>query len=213
MSSRRRTSRRAVVIGVGVSLAAHGVVFAFLSMEVPVMPKPEPVTYVFGEAPSPAPAQEPVMQVVELKLNESPALSLETTVSLGGGAEEAGASASSAPAPADARAIAPTVSSSDLSFDQLLVVEPVGSEVVTPVAFDQLTVAETAAPATPVKEEVPVYVPGSIGRAKRGWAAAGDGNGSGARGVRSGWALVDGRGDGHCPLDPPGRGLPPTILR
>jgi hypothetical protein len=213
MSSRRRTSRRAVVFGIGVSLAAHAAVFAFLSMEVPVLEKRAPVTWVFGEAPSLEPAQDPVMQVVELRLEDAAALSLETTVSAGGGAEEAGASPSSAPAPADARAIAPTVSSSDLSYDQLMVVEPVRSQVVTPVAFDQLAAAETAAPATPEKDDAPVYVPGSIGRAKRGWAAAGEGDGSGARGVRSGWTLVSGTGDGHCPMDPPGRGLPPTILR
>lgn len=213
MRSRRRTNRRAVVFGIGVSLAAHAVVFAFLSMEVPVMEKRAPVTYVFGEAPSSAPELARVMEVVELRVDEAAALTVETMVSAGGGAEEAGASPSNAPSPAESRAIAPTVTSADLSYDQLLVLEPVESRAVTPVAFEELASAETVAPAAPRKEDVPVYVPGSIGRAKRGWAAAGDGAGSGAEGLRTGWTLVNGSGDGHCPLVPPGRGLPPTILR
>jgi hypothetical protein len=94
-----------------------------------------------------------------------------------------------------------------------VVVEPVGSRAVTPVAFDDLAVAEMAAPMSAEEDDVPVYVPGSIGRAKRGWAATGEGEGTGLGGLRSGWTLVDGRGDGHCPVVPPGRGLPPTILR
>lgn len=213
MSSQpRRMNRRAVVFGVGVSVAAHAALFAFMSMEVPELPARTPVAFTFLTAPPADVERDEVMEVVELRLNEA-APSLENMLSAGGGAEAAGASASSAPAPADARAVAPTVSSADLSYDQLLIVEPVKSRVVTPVAFDALALAETAAPATPEKDDTPVYVPGSIGRAKRGWAAAGEGEGSGARGLRSGWTLVGGQGDGHCPMDPPGRGLPPTILR
>lgn len=213
MSSRRLTSRRAVVLGIGVSVAAHVAVFAFVSMHVPALEERQPVTWIYGEAPSPTPAEEPVMKVVELRLEDQARMSLETTVSAGGGAEEPAAAPSSAPSPADAHAVAPTVASSGRSYDQLLVVEPVRSQVVTPVALDQLATAESVAPATPEKDETPVYVPGSIGRAKRGWAAAGDRDGSGANGTRAGWTLVSGTGDGHCPLDPPGRGLPPTILR
>jgi hypothetical protein len=205
-------NRRAVVFGVVVSLAAHAAVFAFMSVEVPALPERKPVSATFLVAPPAELEEDRVMEVVELRLHEA-ALSLENTLSAGGGAEAPGAAPSSAPAPAMAHAVAPTVSSADLSYDQLLIVEPVQSRVVTPIAFDALAMAETAAPATPEKDEAPVYVPGSIGRAKRGWAAAGEGDGSGARGLRSGWTLVGGRGDGHCPMDPPGRGLPPTILR
>jgi hypothetical protein len=61
--------------------------------------------------------------------------------------------------------------------------------------------AEATAPAA-AENDVPLYVPGSIGKAKRQWAG-GDGSGDRAGGLRT---FVIGSG-GHCPV--PGRVIPP----
>jgi hypothetical protein len=89
--------------------------------------------------------------------------------------------------------------------------EPVKAEL-APVPMPDPQASETAPAATPATEPAPVYQPGSIGKAKRGWAGAGSDDAN--RGPGMGWDVVVGRppaggGDpGHCPR--PGRGRRPA---
>ena len=211
----RRDSQRALALGVGLSLATHVVVFALVRMEItPLARKQAVVAMSMAKLPTPfdeAPA------LIELDLSEpAPRVEAASSSFLAGAASTAGsfasaaASASTAPESAGAP-ILPTVSAEDLSYDQLVVTAPVLMVDAPTVPFDELPVAQTTPAAGAEDAEVPVYVPGSIGRAKRGWAAAGEGEER--RGDGPGWSfgVASGNGDGHCPM--PGRGgrvPPPT---
>jgi hypothetical protein len=94
------------------------------------------------------------------------------------------------------------------AFDQLVVADPVIATTQT-ITVDNLPEATTtSAPATP---SVPVYQPGSVGKAKQGWA--GQGSGSGGGGDGPGFVAGIRPGDpGHCPQPGRGRGRPPVRL-
>jgi hypothetical protein len=211
----RRDSRRALALGVGLSLAAHAAVFALVRMEItPLAGKQAVVAMTMAELPTPF---DEAPELIELDLSQpAPRVEAASSSFLAGAASTAGssapaaASASTAPESAGAP-ILPTVSAEELSYDQLVVMAPVPTVDAPTVPFDELPVAQTTPAAAAEDAEVPVYVPGSIGRAKRGWATTGDGEER--RGDGPGWSfgVVAGSGDGHCPM--PGRGgrvPPPT---
>jgi hypothetical protein len=209
----RRDSRRALALGVGLSLAAHAAVFALVRMEITPLARKQVVVAV-DVVDLPAPFDD-APELIELDLSE-PAPRVETATSsfLAGAASTAGslasAAASTSTAPESAGApIVPTVSAEELSYDQLIVMAPLPTVDAPTVPFDELPVAQTA-PA-PVEAEVPVYVPGSIGKAKRGWATTGAGDERTGDGPGWSFGVAAGQGDGHCPM--PGRGgrvPPPT---
>jgi hypothetical protein len=93
----------------------------------------------------------------------------------------------------------------DAAFEQLAVVDPLTNSEVQPVEFPQLPAVETPAPAADAESDVPLYVPGSIGKAKRQWAG-----GDAVVEKRNGRGLVVTGGGGHCPV--PGRVIPPYKL-
>ena len=71
-------------------------------------------------------------------------------------------------------------------------------------AVDQLLASESD------EDDIPIYVPGSIGQAKRNWANA---NGTGGGDAGEGSAIrigFGGRGGGHCPVPGKGRLKPPV---
>ncbi len=86
------------------------------------------------------------------------------------------------------------------TFEPMRVVEPVTSTEIAPVAFESLP---EASPAPSEADDVPLYVPGSIGKAKRQWAG---GDGALAQPGNHTGTIMVGRGGGHCPM--PGRGGP-----
>jgi len=88
------------------------------------------------------------------------------------------------------------------AFEQLAVVDPLTRTEATPIAFPDLPAVETVAAAASPEADVPVYVPGSIGKAKRQWAG---GDGTDDRGGLRRTIIVG--GGGHCPV--PGRVIPP----
>lgn len=115
----------------------------------------------------------------------------------------ASATASSPPVPA------PTVP--EVAFEQLTVVDPLSQATIRPVLFTDLPVALAEAPVDSemdgeAEDDVEVYVPGSIGAAKRAWSGS---TGTSAPGGGTGGIRVfGGGGGGHCPM-PGGRAVPP----
>jgi hypothetical protein len=88
------------------------------------------------------------------------------------------------------------------AFEQLAVVDPLTNSEVQPIEFPELPAVETPAPAADAESDVPLYVPGSIGKAKRQWAG-----GDAVVEKRNGRGFVVTSGGGHCPV--PGRVIPP----
>lgn len=88
------------------------------------------------------------------------------------------------------------------AFEVMPVLDPLTGHTVQPVAFETLEVA--SAPDT--GDDIAVYVPGSIGKAKRKWAG-GDGAVERRDARNGGFVLVG--GGGHCPV--PGRVIPPIF--
>jgi hypothetical protein len=116
-------------------------------------------------------------------------------------ADEPAPDAPPAPQPEAPPVATPTPEPLEPAFASLPVMDPLSNDIVKPVAFADLPVADT--PEVEDDESgIPLYVPGSIGAAKRGWAGT---NGtSPARESRGRIAIV--QGGGHCPV--PGR-VPP----
>jgi hypothetical protein len=85
------------------------------------------------------------------------------------------------------------------------VVDPLTSSTVQPVAFEELPAATVAADESDADASTPVYVPGSIGKAKRQWAGGSDA----AVQPASRGKFIIGTGGGHCPVN--GR-VPPYRL-
>lgn len=88
------------------------------------------------------------------------------------------------------------------AFAELPVMDPLSNQVVQPIAFAELPVAETPEIADD-DFDLPLYVPGSIGAAKRGWAGS---NGSPGTSKDGRGRIIVMTGGGHCPV--PGR-VPP----
>jgi hypothetical protein len=217
----RRENKRALAFGIGLSLAAHAAVFAFVRMDIASLERTVP-TITILEADSPPLMEPEALELVELRFTEAAPLSPVPLASArAGSAAPAAAASLPSAAPATASldaAVHPTLSIAEQTYDQLVVLEPIRNVVVEPVPFDELTVAETTPSAQPDEAEVPVYVPGSIGKAKRGWASENDGEARTGTGVA--WTFgPGGRGDGHCPMPGKGGRVPPplwtrgTILR
>ncbi len=189
--------------GIAVSLAVHAALFASVRFNVvPLHPDsvaafellpPDAVSAVWETAP----------EVVQTRPTETTLQSLDFDVL---GASGAGG----APPPPRAAAPAggvnsPVVPTGSLAFQEIAVIDPLTNGRVEPISFGDLPEAEfTVAAAS--EDELPVYVPGSVGRAKRNWAkGAGAGNGTTGDGPGRGIGVV-GTGGGLCPLPLPGRG-------
>jgi len=206
-----RLDRRAVAVGVTLSVVAHAALMALVRVEIRVPDRADRVI-AFEEVP----AQPPDEVIEVLRLLEPQ-----------GAAPSPSATSAAAPAPASAPPIVtpaigaasaaaelpPTqaaVSVDELTYDQLIVLDPLRNAAVELIAFDELPVAQTTAPAEEALD-VPIYQPGSVGKAKRAWAS--DRSSDEGTAVGTGWGIVVGSGDGHCPVPstrrPPAGRIPP----
>lgn len=117
----------------------------------------------------------------------------------------ASASASAPPVPA------PTVPA--VAFEELTVVDPLSQAPIRPVVFTDLPLAMAEAPVDSdlegeAEDDVEVYIPGSIGAAKRAWSGSTGTNPLG--GGNGGLRIFGGVGGGHCPMPGGGgRAVPP----
>jgi hypothetical protein len=116
-------------------------------------------------------------------------------------------SAAASPVASAPPAPAPTVP--EVAFEQLTVLDPLSSAPIRPVEFTTLRVAVATLPVDSemngqAEDDIEVYVPGSIGAAKRQWGGT---EASNTLGGGSGISIFAGGGSGgHCPM--PGRAVP-----
>jgi hypothetical protein len=198
-SNDRRESKRALLIGLGVSVAIHALAFAFLGLNVTVAPDEEPmITFDAVESP---------VEVIEIV---SPVQTADAT-----GGQEGAPGAAGPAAPAQGALTAPVAAVPDVGDPLLAAVDEEDLVPVTNVVVDApvtslvpvaVSLPEAGAPAE--ETETQVYVPGSVGKAKRGWAE--DGLASGRNGNGPGFfgTVGVGIGDPHCPMPGRGRGRP-----
>ena len=215
MSRSRSLNRRHRIIlsaGIAASVAVHAVLFAAMRFDFEPLPErtadiaitpTHPVEFV--------PVPEEAIEVVPLAgAFTSPALA--ALADAGGGAADTPPIGTQAAPVASASSTAaltvPVVETGALpAYEQLTVMDPLSNVPVDPIAFSDLPEAETTAEAGEGDDGIEVYVPGSIGKAKRQWAKGiGDGESDDGRG--SGLLIGVGRGGGHCPM--PGRGRIPV---
>lgn len=127
-------------------------------------------------------------------------------------ASPAAPSTSAAASPVAASPVPPAPVVPEVAFERITVFDPLSAAPVRPVEFEQLEVAQVTLPvdsdlAGEAEDDIEVYVPGSIGAAKRAWGGS---SGAGAVGGADGGVRVFGGGGsgGHCPM-PGGRMVPP----
>jgi hypothetical protein len=197
-----RRYRRILRGGVAASVLVHAALFASLRFEIPGLEGESVIALV-----APEQWEEPTVEQAPIELIQFAAASSSTAP-----AAEAGAAA--LPPIGEAGAATLQVATSAIeanitdvaaepAFETLAVVDPMTNAAVKPIAFDALPAVTTTAPGEAEAEDdgVEVYVPGSIGKAKRQWARGiGEADaGSGPGGLRGVIAI----GGGHCPM--PGR--------
>ena len=198
-----RRYRRILVGGVIASVLVHAALFASLRFEIPGLERDSVIAL---EAPEQW--KEPTVEQAPIELIQFAAAASSTAPAAEAGAAalppigEAGAAtlqvATSAAIEANITDVA-----AEPTFETLAVVDPMTNAAVKPIAFDALPAVTTTAPAAAEAEDdgIEVYVPGSIGKAKRQWAR---GIGEADAGVgTSGRRGIIAIGGGHCPM--PGR--------
>jgi cytoskeletal protein RodZ len=204
-----RRSHRTIAYGLGVSVAIHFAVLSLVHFSAPDLERssnplvsfkdPQPVTVIeeIALAPvqdaTPVDATAPEMEIVGESLAGAAATSAATPSS---------GQPSPATAPANGDPVLPATETGAASLTQ-----PV--ENVTDPALAIL--ADSARDETTSEAEdddVPIWRPGSVGKAKRQWAN--NGSGAGERGDGEGVGIFIGRGGGHCPMPGRGRARPPV---
>lgn len=191
----RRESKRALLIGLGISAAIHVLAFLFLRLDIVVAPEEPVVT--FDPVPTPVAVQTvttPFEAQVQGGVEGAPGAA-------GPAAPETGAA--SAPVAEVPDVGNPLLAKADeeVAAAEISVDAPAVALEVVPVALP-----EAGAPAEP--NATPVYVPGSVGAAKRGWAEEGLGSGRNGNGPGFLGGIGIGIGDPHCPMPGRGRGRP-----
>lgn len=194
-----RRHRRILVGGVLASAMVHAALFATLRFEIPIEQSESVIS--LASQPQDVPDEAPVLELISFAPAAAPP------------AASAQAGAAALPPMGGAAAGAVTVAASttveaaitdyaaEPAFETLAVVDPMTNETVQPIAFDVLPAVTAAAPAESEDDGVQVYVPGSVGKAKRQWARGiGEADAGDGRGARIGIIAV---GGGHCPM--PGR--------
>jgi hypothetical protein len=214
-SDRRSRQSRALAIGLGASVIVHLAVLGLLRFDATELPAPEKVVVEF-DAPSPLAIVEeetppPIQEAAPI---DASAPEMEII-----GDSEAGEAATSAAIPATAE---PTPATAPLAGDPILPAAETDlfaslTEPALAVTEPALAVIHEAPEAATTSDEldasVPVWRPGSVGKAKRQWAN--NGTGAGERGNGDGVGIFMGRGGGHCPMPGRGRGavIPPSWFR
>lgn len=192
--------RRAAWLGLGLSIALHAGILAIVRFNVPAVPSQRNGVTEVASVDEPEARQLP--DAIEVVTIRSATAQPDRAGSGSAASSSAPATASApAPAPAAGEPMLPASVEPGSSFDRFAILDPLDNATAQPVAFTSLPVAETTPHENPT-DEVPVYVPGSVGKAKRQWAN--EGNGEDDRGVGLGWGVVV--GDDHCPMPSGGRG-------
>lgn len=193
-----------LAVSAGIHMALLGLRFA-----VPVLPADVPMQ-VASIDPDPFEAMEVVP--VEALLSQPAGASLQTAPA--GPIADAAPAAPSRSAAASASASAPPVPApieAEVAFEELTVFDPLSQAEIRPVVFTDLSVAVVELPVDSdlngeAEDDVEVYVPGSIGAAKRQWSGS---VGTATMGGSGGIRIFGGGGSGgHCPM-PGGRAAPP----
>jgi hypothetical protein len=196
-----RRYRRILVGGVTASVLVHAALFALLRFEIPRLEREAVIAL-----ETPEQWEEPTVEQAPIELIQFTAAASNTAPEAGAAAlppiGEAGAATLQV---ATNAAIEATITdgAAEPAFETLAVVDPMTNATVKPIEFDALPAVTTTAPAEAEAEEdgIEVYVPGSIGKAKRQWAR---GIGEADAGVgTSGRRGIIAIGGGHCPM--PGR--------
>jgi hypothetical protein len=204
-----RRYRRILYGGLAVSAAAHAALIG-VRFHVPVLS--DDTMQVEQLALTPFDAVEVVQ--VQVAMSAFPAGAMNDVVPAGPVADAAPAapSMSAAPTPVSASPTAPAPVVPEVAFEQLVVFDPLSSAPVRPVEFEELQVAQVSMPVDSglngeAEDDVELYVPGSIGAAKRAWGGS---SGTDVRGGGEGGVRIFGGGGsgGHCPM-PGGRIVPP----
>lgn len=206
---RRSRHARALAIGIGASATIHFVLLALLRFNAPAAPtRAEPVV-TFEPAQPIAVVEEIPIPMQEADPVDATAAEMEEV-----GVSLAGAASTSAATPASAE---PTPSAAPANGDPILPAAETApavalTETVLAVTDPALAVITEAAEAETTSDEldesVPVWKPGSVGKAKRQWAS--NGTGVAETGIGIGGSILIGRGGGHCPMPGRGRGRPPV---
>jgi hypothetical protein len=201
----RLERRRATLLGVGLSFVIHAGVLALVRIDVQALPERPRV---FFEADDADPLEiARAIEVVSFPRDmRAPAPRTMDPASEAGAAAApapaAGLPANAAPRPLPGSPLLPaSASPAEQTWDELVVVDPLRNVQDEPVAITDLPAAEATPERGDAPDAVEVYEPGSVGRAKRQWAAAGAGVAE--KGVKS-WTIGFAGGGGHCPM--PGRG-------
>jgi hypothetical protein len=192
-----RRYRKALFIGLGLTIAVPAAILVALR----------------GSAPEPRLTPELVLTPAEakpLQLNdamEMAALNTETPAPAPKPGKKAKPVKAAAPK-AGPELTAQEQTRATEAVEQLVVADPVIATTQVVTVADLPEANSTPAPAQP---SVPVYQPGSIGKAKQGWA--GQGSGSGRAGDGPGFVVGVRPGDpGHCPMPGRGRGRVPLRI-
>ena len=192
-----RRSHRTLAYGLGVSVAIHFVLLAMVRFSAPDLEGTAEPVVTFED-------QVPVTVLEEIALapvqDASPVDMTAPEMEIVGESLE-GAAATSAAAPASGQ---PSPATAPANGDPLLPAVETGAPALAVLADSAR--AETTSAAE--DDDVPVWRPGSVGKAKRQWAN--NGSGAGERGEGDGVGIFIGRGGGHCPMPGRGRARPPV---
>jgi hypothetical protein len=207
-----RSYRRLLTAGLGVSALIH---VGLLAMKFTAPALPRPTSSVVFERVVPV-VEEPIQQrtrVIQLIPAPATTSAAEAPILDAAPAAPSAASASATPVAVSetgSGAPVPAAARAEVAYEKMPVIDPLSMGEVSPVVFTDLPVAATDPNALEDGEaDVPLYVPGSIGKAKRNWAG---GIGSNEIGNGRGAFVVVGGGGGHCPM--PGRGAaPPPVWK
>jgi hypothetical protein len=203
-----RRHRRILWGGLAVSAGVHAALLG-VSFDVPSIP--DDTLQVEQLVVTPFEAIEVVQ--LEAATSAAPAGSMNDAAPVGPMADAAPAapSTSAAATPVAASPTPPAPVVAEVAFEQLTVFDPLSSAPIRPVEFEDLEVAQVSMAVDSemdgeAEDDVEVYVPGSIGAAKRAWGGSTGTNtlGGGEGGIR---IFGGGGSGGHCPM--PGRAVPP----
>jgi hypothetical protein len=204
-----RRYRRILYGGLAISAAAHAALIG-VRFDVPVLS--DATLRVEQLAVTPFDAVEVVR--MQVAASTSPVGAMNDVAPVGPVADAAPAAPamSAAATPVAASPSPPAPVEPAVAFEQLTVFDPLSSAPIRPVEFEDLQVAQVSMPVDSelngeAEDDVELYVPGSIGAAKRAWGGS---SGTNAAGGAEGSVRIFGGGGsgGHCPM-PGGRIVPP----
>ncbi|MGD8278650.1 MAG: hypothetical protein PVH00_11515, partial [Gemmatimonadota bacterium] len=162
-----RRHRRILGAGIAASLAVHAAVLASVRFEVLPLERNAVTALELVPADAATTVWKDAPEIVQTQPTEATMRPLDFDAL---GASGAGG----APPPPRATAPAggvntPVVPTGSLAFQEMVVVDPLTNGRIVPISFGDLPEAEFTV-AAESEDDLPIYVPGSVGQAKRNWA-------------------------------------------